>query len=196
MYGVIEGVQYNGLERLHELDERIYSRNSSDNKAQVLFKHRPKSTKYSQYSDVFLENKNNTEINKYGNTRVLNSNESPQDRGNNNADEKDMKNLPLPNTVEGLNPMEKPWNTYVANVDQESILKNQIRNVEHIPSSQSDLYNVFLPNNSGVGQPHPLLFRNETHTNQQHEVMGFGSDTFNNHTRQQLKLLGKAAQQG
>ena len=70
-----------------------------------------------------------------------------------------MKHLPLSNTVEGLNPMEKPWNTYVANIDQESILKNQIRDVEHIPSSQSDLYNVFLPNTSGVSQPHPLLFR-------------------------------------
>ena len=196
MYGVIEGVQYNGLERLHELDDRIYSRNSSDNMAQVLFKHRPKSTKYSQYSDVFLENKNNTEINKYGNARVLNSNELPLDRSNNNTDEKGKKHHPLPNTVEGLYPMEKPWNTYVANVDQESILKNQIRNVEHIPSSQSDLYNVFLPNTSGVSQPHPLLFRNEIYTNQHQEVMGFGTDTFNNHTRQQLKLLGKAAQQG
>tara|TARA_B100000401_G_C52629017_1_gene635062 strand:- start:22 stop:612 length:591 start_codon:yes stop_codon:yes gene_type:complete len=196
MNGVFEGVQYNGLERLQEIDERIYSRNFSDNTAQVLFKHRPKSTKYSQYSDVFLENKNNTEINKYGNASVLNSNKSLLDRGKNNTDEKGMKHLSLSNTVEGLNPMEKPWNTYVANIDQESILKNQIRNVEHIPSSQSDLYNVFLPNTSGVGQPHPLLFRNETHTNQHQEVMGFGSDTFNNHTRQQLKLLGKAAQQG
>ena len=30
MYGVIDGVHYNGLERLQELDERVYSRNYSD----------------------------------------------------------------------------------------------------------------------------------------------------------------------
>ena len=88
-----------------------------------------------------------------------------------------------------------PWSGYASNVNNESILRNQIYALQdcsqsvYIPKSTSDLYSLHW-NEKHVQQPFPELFRKETFnmdTNNLSSELGYA--LFNNATRQQVKDL-------
>jgi hypothetical protein len=90
-----------------------------------------------------------------------------------------------------------PWSAYSANINDESILRNQIYALQHssqatyIPSSKSDLYNTsnLLKHASHTNQQFPLLFRETIHANNIDIKTHDNSHTFfANHTRQQLNI--------
>jgi hypothetical protein len=88
-----------------------------------------------------------------------------------------------------------PWSGYVANVDVESVLKNQVMALQHndnavyVPSSKSELYN----NHYSVAAPPPantgLLFDPFTPHNRvpPRPIPNMAHNPFNEHTRQSLK---------
>lgn len=93
-----------------------------------------------------------------------------------------------------------PFINFAKNVDRESNLRSQIYALQHgaeqsvyIPSSNSDLYNISIPNPSdNVVQPFLDLFnRNsqfETTSNNFTNNNLIGRDTFYNHTKTQLRM--------
>jgi hypothetical protein len=91
-----------------------------------------------------------------------------------------------------------PWCGYASNVNNESLLRNQVYALQkcsqsvYIPSSKSDLYIHKTTNSYPVAQPYPNLFKENTFSktpvsHKQH----IGYALFNNPTRQQLKNLTK-----
>ena len=93
-----------------------------------------------------------------------------------------------------------PWSGYSSNVNDESIMRNQIYATQsrpqatYIPDSSSSLYNVKWQNkNNALSQPFPDLFKNNTGSfasvdpNPDSQNVGFS--LFNNATRQQIKDL-------
>lgn len=91
-----------------------------------------------------------------------------------------------------------PWCGYASNVNNESLLRNQVYALQkcsqsvYIPSSKSDLYIHKTTNSYPVAQPHKNLFRDDTFSKKtfQHKNH-IGYALFNNPTRQQLKNLTK-----
>jgi hypothetical protein len=91
-----------------------------------------------------------------------------------------------------------PWSGYASNVNNESLLRNQVYALQkcsqsvYIPSSQSTLYVHKTTNSHPVEQTHKYLFKDETFskkTFQYKEQIGYS--IFNNATRCQLKNLTK-----
>jgi hypothetical protein len=105
------------------------------------------------------------------------------------------------NTTKTFNPGDKgSWSGYVTNINNESILRNQIYALQKfpqsdfVPGSNSDLYNSTIPNinNNNVEMLFPNLFnsnivsselKSEKNDKTPHNL----GNLFNNHTRQQLK---------
>jgi hypothetical protein len=96
-----------------------------------------------------------------------------------------------------FNPGSKaPWKGYSENVNDESILRNQVyalqkcSQVEYVPSSNSDLfqYNIDV---TRVNQTHSLLFKEEQFEkcDPNPEPNKIGNGLFMNHTRNQLRGL-------
>lgn len=91
-----------------------------------------------------------------------------------------------------------PWSGYASNVNNESLLRNQVYALQkcsqsvYIPSSESSLYVYKTTNIYPVEQPHKYLFKDETFSNKpfQHS-QHIGYAMFNNSTRCQLKDLTK-----
>jgi hypothetical protein len=91
-----------------------------------------------------------------------------------------------------------PWCGYANNVNQESLLRNQVYALQkcsqsvYIPSSKSSLYVHKTTNSNPVAQTHPNLFKEQTFSNKpfQHK-QHIGYALFNNSTRCQLKNLTK-----
>lgn len=91
-----------------------------------------------------------------------------------------------------------PWSGYASNVNNESLLRNQVYALqkcsqsEYIPSSKSSLYVHKTTNIYPVEQTHKYLFKDETFSKKsfQHS-QHIGYSMFNNATRCQLKNLTK-----
>lgn len=91
-----------------------------------------------------------------------------------------------------------PWCGYATNVNDESLLRNQVYALQkcsqsvYIPSSKSDLYNYKFKNSNPINQTHDGLFRKEKlHTTAHNGGDKIGYAMFNNSTRHQLKSLTK-----
>jgi hypothetical protein len=91
-----------------------------------------------------------------------------------------------------------PWSGYASNINNESILRNQIYALQkcsqsvYIPSTKSNLYEHKFKNSYPMKQPHDGLFKDDklstTIHNQGNKI---GYSMFNNSTRYQLKSLTK-----
>ena len=91
-----------------------------------------------------------------------------------------------------------PVSGFINNVNVESSLRNQDYalhrgndEVVYVPSSESDLYKVYIPSKPSQ-QPHPGLFNHyelsqQTHPN--NENTNVGRDRFHNNTRTQLRTM-------
>ena len=90
------------------------------------------------------------------------------------------------------------WSGYVTNINDESILKNQLYalqkfpQAEFVPNSNSDLYNSSIPtSNKNVELLFPNLFNsnivNSNNLGTPVNLQNSGNYLFNNDTRQQLK---------
>jgi hypothetical protein len=91
-----------------------------------------------------------------------------------------------------------PWSGYSSNVNNESLLRNQVYALQkcsqsvYIPSSESSLYVYKTANSYPVEQTHKYLFKDETFSKkpfQHSDHIGYAM--FNNPTRCQLKNLTK-----
>ena len=92
-----------------------------------------------------------------------------------------------------------PVSGFINNVNTESELRNQNYALQkgagqdiYIPSSDSDLYNVTVPNKpSDQPQPYPGLFEQQSFNQESHpnvsENAHIGKDIFRNNTRTQLR---------
>lgn len=96
-----------------------------------------------------------------------------------------------------FNPGSKaPWKGYSENINDESILRNQLyalqkcNQSEYVPSSNSDLYKYNL-SVTQVKQTHPLLFKNEEFEkfNPNQNTNTVGNSLFMNYTRNQIRGL-------
>jgi hypothetical protein len=91
-----------------------------------------------------------------------------------------------------------PVSGFINNVQTESVLRNQNYalhkgndEVVYVPSSESDLYKVYIPS-SPSEQPHPGLFKRYDLSQKHHPNVAntnIGTDRFHNNTRTQLKSM-------
>jgi hypothetical protein len=172
LYGVQQGVEYGQNARVDELNTRIQSRYFPDHSLPANFDPRPVPTKQTLFPIINLR--------------------------------KDSSHPILPaihHYVEtNFNPgtARAPPSGYFANVDTETILRNQTTVLQHgadqgvyVPSSKSDLYNVHVISRPTL-QPFPELFKNEslkTYIPDSLQNSSIGKDRFSNHTRTQLRSL-------
>jgi hypothetical protein len=91
-----------------------------------------------------------------------------------------------------------PWSGYASNINNESILRNQIYALQkcsqsvYIPSTQSNLYEHKFKNSYPMKQPHNGLFKDDKLSTKMHNQGNkIGYSMFNNSTRHQLKCLTK-----
>jgi hypothetical protein len=170
---------------------RTFERNISSQPLQPYLDSRPASTKYSLLPIVDPRKEINVPLIQratYDTTQIFNP-------GNNTA----------------------PWSGYATNVNNESLLRNQVYALQkcsqsvYIPSSKSDLYIHKTTNMYPVEQPFKNLFKEETfskttpetlpqiiqstqqqqQTNKKSNSSNIGYALFNNSTRCQLKDLTK-----
>ena len=87
-----------------------------------------------------------------------------------------------------------PFEGYIKNINDDSILKNITfpaqagHQSKYVPPSDSDLYNVKVGGGSNeFPNKHSLLFETQKFTNYDLNPHKIGTNTFFNHTRQQLK---------
>jgi hypothetical protein len=111
-----------------------------------------------------------------------------------------MSVLPQYSVDSTFNPgtRQAPWSGYASNVNLESELRNQIYALQkcsqavYVPDSNSDLYNFNFNTNAHVNQyPQlfPGLFQSYSPPAFNPNTERVGMNSFNNHTRQQLKNL-------
>jgi hypothetical protein len=177
------------LERQMIMNMRTFERNISSQPLQPYLDSRPSSTKYSLLPIVDPRKEINVPLiqrSTYDTTQIFNP-------GNSSA----------------------PWSGYASNVNNESLLRNQVYALQkcsqsvYIPSSKSDLYIHKTPNIYPVEQPFKNLFKEETfsqqqtqqpqqpqqtqqtQTNKKSNSSNIGYALFNNATRCQLKDLTK-----
>jgi len=171
LFGVVEGCLSGQFDRVDELNERASSRYFPAQELQPNFDPRPVPTKYAFFPII--------------------ERRAPV--------KEPIREIPKHSVERNFNPATRrgPVSTYLANIDTETILRNQTVGLQHgadqgvfVPSSTSDLYH-----NTAVGRPelqtHPLL--SETHAystrNPITDAWGIGSQQFHNHTRTQLRNL-------
>ena len=174
-------------DRVDEINQRILARNTTTDNLDILFDSRPESTKYTLLPSVNNKHHDN----------IINS-------------AYNVKTCFNPGNTKG------PWSGYVTNVNDESVLRNQVcalqkfPQAEYIPNSNSDLYTESILNNSynnsgnysNVEQIFPNLFNNNIYPqnnenldstnhldNLQKEdyLRNLGENLFNNYTSQQIK---------
>lgn len=171
MYGLPKGLLYGQNERVDELNTRIQSRQFPDSPLEPNITSRPAMSKYSHFPMTDGKARNNTNIPKYS-SYSIESNFSPA-------------------TSRG------PPKTFLDNVDIESGLRNQNTSFQrnaiqsvYVPSSESDLYKIKLTNTKNIPIPHPNLFSTPSFNTFRENSLkntSIGKDTFNNHTRTQLR---------
>jgi len=174
MNGVLEGAYRANIDRLQILNERIFERNVPSTVLQQQFSQRPVSTKYSilPFVDTY----------KVASVPIVTQ--------------------PIYKQEQVFNPgTSAPFNGFVNAINDESRLRNQFFAIqkceqrEYVPSSQSDLYTVTIPQTQPSNQllngiqddNRSLLFKEEEQGPFNPNVFRLGGNLFENHTRQQLK---------
>lgn len=172
--GVADGAYIMNVNRLQELNDRIFERNIPSTILQQQFSQRPVSTKYSLLPlfDKYKEPTVPIETHQiYKQEEVFNPGTSA------------------------------PFNGFINAINDESRLRNQFFALQrceqsvYVPSSQSDLYTVNIPQKSiqqedsnGTNyDDRSLLFKEEDFDPFNPNVFRLGGSLFDNHTRQQLK---------
>ena len=125
------------IERVEDLNNRIYNRNIPSAEIQPCINTRPVSTKYSVMPIMDIRTEPTVKLN---------------------------KSVPY-NTRETFNPgsARGPWSGFSANINHESTLRNQYFALQradqavYVPNSNSDLYNTTMQER-GNCKEHPLLF--------------------------------------
>jgi hypothetical protein len=170
--GVPEGVYYGQNERVDELNTRINTRHFPDSPLEPNFDPRSIPTKYSKFPIVNRRKTMNEPVIPYLDHNIsINFNPGSQ---------------------------RAPPSGFINNIDTETMLRNQTFALQrggnqgiYIPSSQSDLYNVRVPNGSlNEPQPYPDLFNRSKFEHSIHPNLNgnkIGKDRFFNHTRTQLR---------
>jgi len=154
----------------NELNQRIYARNLPSGNLDLLYNFRPQQTKYSRFPILYRDQS------------ILNKN-----------------NIPF-NTTTMFNAGNDmgPWSGYISNISDESILRNQINQLQrnpsttYVPNKNSELYTSHvserqMSNINNPQQPFSYLFNDSTFSNNTTNSRNFRNVLFNNHTRQQLK---------
>jgi len=166
MHGVPDKLYLCQFERQDELNDRISSRNIPSAPLQPFFTQVPVSTKYG-YMPILDQHKPATvPFNNY----PIFSPHTTFNPGNNMA----------------------PWSGFANNVNIESTLRSQFfglqncEQAEYVPSSTSDLYNVYVPP-SPIKQPFPNLFKKEIFDHCNPNPNNLGNNFFNNNTRMENK---------
>ena len=169
--GIVQGFFNGQQDRVDELNHRIQGRQFPDNPLRPNFDPRPVPTKYAVFPII---------------------------------DRRTPANFPIEPYLDnyGFSPATQngPAKPYLQNIDVETILRNQTVALQRgaaqgvfVPSSNSDLYRVSLPQPSvQVSQPFPNLFNSSsfsTSTSASNTVsnQSIGKSTFFNHTRVQLR---------
>jgi hypothetical protein len=166
MYGVPNKLYLCQYERQNEINDRISSRNIPSAPLQPFYYQVPVSTKYG-YMPILDQSKPATvPLNNY----PVYSPHTTFNPGNNMA----------------------PWSGYVNNVNIESTLRSQFfalqdcEQSQYVPSSNSDLYNVYVPPKP-IKQPYPNLFKKEIFEHCNPNPHNLGNNFFNNDTRNENK---------
>ena len=165
MYGVVDGVYYNTQDATDELNHRLAKRNISSSQLQPRFSIRPVSTKYAFMPIVDRHAPTIEPIIK----------------------------LPTYNVEKVFNPGNtmSPWCGFSANVNNESLLRNQLFALQsspqsvYIPSSNSDMYKVNVSGRNEI-QPFPDLFKEQLFDPFNPNTLPVGTNVFNNSTREQV----------
>ena len=167
MFGLPNGVYYCNLERTNELNNRIFNRNLPSQPLKPEISFRPEQTKFTLATEI--------------KPKVV-------------IKDSQLKSYEQYNTKQVFNPGndKAPTEGYFMNIDNESILRNQISPLQksdqsvYIPSSTSDLYKTIIQSKK-VDQPHPYLFSQQTFSTFNPNPSNLGRKTFNNSTRVELK---------
>ncbi len=187
LHGVVRGAYTFNHERLQQLNDRIYQRNFPSQELQTHYS--PRSTPTRQCLFPMVDNHMTAST--------------------------PIKKNPNYNIADQFNPgTQAPWSGYMTSVDNESRLRNQFfanqtaAQSKYIPSSSSDLYNYNIQHeiikahkqqmpliekpasDISTPQPYPMLFETPKFATFDANEYGLGADTFENHTRQQVKNLG------
>jgi len=171
MENVVKGAYYCQQNRTTQLSNRIYSRNVSNMPLQMNYDPRPVNTRFVQFPIIDCHLPSNTPCER---RPVYNSRHN------------------FAGSSQSL-----PFNGFQTNVDTESKLKNIVFPLQScpqsqfIPDSKSDLYNTsyLTPRVETTKMTNPLLFTQEKFSPFNPNMCNLGNDTFNNHTRVQLKNL-------
>lgn len=176
MYGVAKGVKICNIERLTELNDRIYNRNIPSHTLQSNFDPRPVKTRQVVFPTLDCYQPSKTGI-----IRVNDYNQDTQFNPGSSA----------------------PYSGWATNIDDESRVKALFRTTQkwapqnsYIPESSSDLF-VTNKNIGGTSREmtmrilgeRKMLFKREDLGNFNPNPCNLGGERFNNHTRQQVKNL-------
>jgi len=166
MYGVPNKLYLCQYERQNEINDRISSRNIPSTPLQPFYYQVPVSTKYGYMPILDQSKPTAVPLNNY----PVYSPHTTFNPGNNMA----------------------PWSGFVNNINVESTLRRQFfalqdcEQSEYVPSSSSDLYNVYVPPNP-IKQPYPGLFKKEIFDHCNPNPNNLGNSFFNNNTRNENK---------
>lgn len=157
-----KGLIYCNMKRDNELNERLVQRNIPSKNLEPSFSPRPVPTKYTLFPTSLACKNYSVCYEKY-------------------------------NIYDTFNPgnAKAPWSGYASNVNEESILRNQINQLSKddkntfIPDSSGELYNVKVVSKPEI-QPFPNLFQNQNFHSFNPNTLNIGKEIFNNCTRQQL----------
>ena len=165
IYGLPNGVYNCQLDRVNNINDRIYKRNIPTQKLEPYYSSRSVSTKQA-YQSIIDERK-------------------PASVSLLNYPEYDIQHMFYPGNSTA------PWSGFSTNIDNESILRNQIYPLQHsaqykyIPDSKSDLY----VNTLSINNPVQI---NEQFPSHNPNKYNLGYNIFNNSTREQrLDLCSK-----
>lgn len=177
LYGVQHGLVLQNHERVDELNDRIVSRQFSDQPLQPNFDPRPTPTKYAHFP--ILDRRAPTHV--------------------------PIVHAPIHRPTTNFNPATRKYHvsTYLENVDNETELRGQTQRLQRggcdtmfVPSSDSNMYvdnwSVF-GKGTGENVDHPYLFQKDTyHTTTPAIVRNgvVGGQTLFNNTRVQLLGIG------
>ena len=187
LHGVVRGATTFNHERLQQLNDRMYQRNFPSQELQTNFSPRSTPTRQCLFPMVDNHMPSDTQIKKNPNYNMANQ----------------------------FNPgTNAPWSGYMTSVDNESRMRNLFAanqpaaQSKYIPSSTSDLYNYNIQqeiinahrqqfplieqpaSDITTAQPYPRLFETPKFAPFDANEYGLGMDTFENHTRQQVRNLG------
>ena len=166
MHGIPNKLYFCQHERQDEINDRISSRNMPSTPLEPSYYHVPVSTKY-------------------GYMPILDQRKTPT---------VSLNNYPVfsPHTTFNPGNSMAPWAGFANNVNVESTLRSQFFALQHcdqseyVPSSSSDLYNVYVPPNP-VKQPFPNLFKKEIFDPCNPNPYNLVNNFFNNNTRNDNK---------